>query len=211
MQDLERLLNGSDDLEQRIFDILGEYVQVDSSLQLDAAVDLSLLSIEYGRALRTLVASSQFTAAFCLMRPQFESLVRAAWAVGGAKESDIQRLQAPLTPMTEKEASKLPNLSEMLKQLRSNAPAPMADQLEGFKDASVPALNSFVHAGIHAVTRHGAGYPVLLVDRVVRQSNALLTMAGMLLAVVGFDDDARAEMERIQRPFEDCLPELLAG
>lgn len=119
--------------------------------------------------------------------------------------------QAPLTPMTEKEASKLPNLSEMLRQLRSKAPAPMVDQLEGFKANSVPALNSFVHAGIHTISRHGAGYPEHLVDRVVRQSNALMTMAGMLLAVVGSDEDSTVEMRRIQRPFEDCLPELLSG
>lgn len=211
MQKLEQLLNRSDDLEQRIFDILGEYAQIDSTLQRDAAVDLSLVSIEHGRALRTLVATNQLTAAFCLMRPQFEALVRATWAVWAAKETDIHRLQSPLTPMTEKEASKLPNLNEMLKQLRSKAPAPMIDQLESFKANSIPALNSFVHAGIHAISRHGAGYPEYLVDRVVRQSNALVTMAGMLLAVVGADEESRAEMRRIQRPFEDCLPELLTG
>lgn len=40
--------------------------------------------------------------------------------------------------------------------------------------------------------------------------NALMTMAGMLLALLGGEDEARVEMSAIQRSYADCLPELLA-
>jgi hypothetical protein len=48
-----------------------------------------------------------------------------------------------------------------------------------------------------------------LVDQVVRNSNALQTMAGMLLAIYGSSADAGHEMRKIQWQFADCLPTLL--
>ena len=143
------------------------------------------------------------------MRPQFEALTRAAWAVWAAKETDINRLQAPLTLMTEKEARKLTGLSEMLTQLEGNSPAGMVEMLNVFKETSLTALNSFVHGGIHVLTRHASGYPEHLVAQVVRNSNGLVTMAGMLLALLGADSARRYRMSKIQPEFADCLPPLL--
>lgn len=73
----------------------------------------------------------------------------------------------------------------------------------------MPALNSFVHGGIHVVNRHAVGYPEHLVAQIVRNSNGLVTMAGMLLALYGEDSAARTRMSKIQPEFASCLPPLL--
>jgi hypothetical protein len=173
-------------------------------------IRLANISLDHGSALRELVGTGHFPSAVTLMRPQFEALTRAAWAVWAAKETDINRLQAPLTLMTEKEARKLTGLSEMLTQLEGNSPAGMVEMLNVFKETSLTALNSFVHGGIHVLTRHASGYPEHLVAQVVRNSNGLMTMAGMLLALLGADDAARTRMSKIQPEFADCLPPLLS-
>lgn len=138
-----------------------------------------------------------------------DALTRAAWAAWAAKETDISRLQAPLTLMTEKEARKLRGLSEMLTQLEGNSPAGMVEMLNVFKETSLTGLNYFLHGGIHLLTRHASGYPENLVAQVVRKSNGLMTMAGMLLALLRADDAARTRMSKIQPEFADCLPPLL--
>lgn len=81
--------------------------------------------------------------------------------------------------------------------------------LNVLKDTSLRALNSFVHGGIHVLTRHASGYPEHPVAQVVRNSNGLLTMAGMLLTLLCADDDARIRMREIQTRFAECLPPLL--
>ena len=48
--------------------------------------------------------------------------------------------------------------------------------LTEFRDVQWKALNSYVHAGIHALQRHGSGYPVQLIEQINKSSNGLLTM-----------------------------------
>jgi hypothetical protein len=52
------------------------------------------------------------------------------------------------------------------------------------------------------------GYPVGLTLDVLRNSNALSTMAGMTLSLITGDRDIARAMGRIQPEFADCLPEL---
>ena len=211
MADIARLLERSHDLEDAILSILDlETFEPDRlEARLDAGIRLAAVSLEHGAALRELVGTGHFPSAVTLMRPQFEAVTRAAWATWAAKEADISRLQAPLTLMTEKEARKLTGLSEMLTQLEGRSLAGMVEMLNVFKETSLTALNSFVHGGIHILTRHASGYPQHLVAQVVRNSNGLMTMAGMLLALLGADDAARIRLSKIQPEFADCLPPLL--
>lgn len=211
MADTSTLLERSEDLEQAIFAIL-EPVNFELSLgdlRLDAGIRLAMVSVEHGRALRELVAGGFFVSAVSLMRSQFEALTRAAWAVWGASDAEIARLQAPLTLMTEKDARKLTGLSEMLTKLEGRAPAGLVEMLGVFRETSLSALNSFVHGGIHVVNRHAVGFPEHLVGQIVRNSNGLLTMAGMLLAVYGNHNQAKLQMSKVQPAFADCLPPLL--
>jgi hypothetical protein len=97
----------------------------------------------------------------------------------------------------------------MLADVMLDAPAGPAQMLAQFKEVSLASLNSFVHGGIHVLARQAEGYPLQLVDQVVRNSNGLVTMAGMLLAMYGSSADAARTMGKIQLQFADCLPTLL--
>jgi hypothetical protein len=147
------------------------------------------------------------------MRLQYEALTRAMWSMYVAPDSAIEKLTASLTLENEQAAKSLPSLSQMLEQMRSGIgtklPQAAFEMLDGFRRASWASLNSFVHGGIHAVRRGVDGYPAHLVLDVLRSSNALLTMAGMTMAMLVGDDRLIRRVSSIQREFADCLPPLV--
>jgi hypothetical protein len=98
----------------------------------------------------------------------------------------------------------------MLKALEGKEPAAAARQmLMQFRDTSLGALNSFVHGGIHPLQRNLEGYPLPLLINIQKNSNALLTMCGMMLAILSGSREVQMRMKASQRDFEDCLPDLL--
>lgn len=71
------------------------------------------------------------------------------------------------------------------------------------------ALNSFVHGGIHPLRRCTEGFPLPVVLGMLRNSNGLLTMTGMTLAMLTGSATVAKPMSKIQSKFADCLPDLL--
>lgn len=149
------------------------------------------------------------TSAIAVMRLQFEALTRSVWILYAASDAAVEKLTAPLTRTNEKAANKLPMLAEMLTALDGKAPPAALQMLNQFKDITSAALNSFVHGGIHAINRHSEGYPVTLLIQVLRNSNGLLTMTGMMFATLAGDQELMRKMSQIQTPFRECLPDLL--
>jgi hypothetical protein len=101
-------------------------------------------------------------------------------------------------------------MKTMLDDLAGKAPAVAIDMLTHFKDVNAPSLHSFVHGGIHALQRGLTGYPVDLLENVVRSSNGLFTMAGMMLAILSGSEETAKRMSKIQPTFQDCLPALIS-
>jgi hypothetical protein len=150
------------------------------------------------------------TPATSLMRLQFEALTRAVWLLWGAPDSSVEKVRADLTTSNEQIASKLPGVSDMLKAIDGKAPSGATQMLKQFKDIALPALHSFVHGGIHPLKRQVDGYPIPLAIQVIKSSNGLLTMTGMVLANLSGDQQQATLMGRtIQPSFADCLPDLL--
>lgn len=208
MIDLNALLSRSQAFESRILELFVDVASFASEPRVGIAIDIVDVSFEHGRALRQLAFEGLFPSAVCLLRPQVEALTRAAWVYWTASDEDVERLAAPLTLATERAARSLPMFADMVRLLRGAAPDGLVDQLEAFREVSGHALNSFVHSGIHVVSRQVSGYEVALVDQVVRNSNALLTMCGMLLAIMTGDADAVAQVNAMQRQHSDCLPPM---
>ena len=78
----------------------------------------------------------------------------------------------------------MPQTAEMMKELAKRAPPAAYDALSRFKDNSWNALNSYAHAGIHPIRRHGDGYPIQLVHDVLRNANGLAILSCMQAAVL---------------------------
>lgn len=207
-----RMLRLSSELDDAIFRVLDTngYRVFDESKRIESSFQACSVSLEHARGLRTLMAEDLPTSAIALMRLQFEALTRCVWLLYAASDAEVGKLTAPLSTTTEKAANKLPMLAEMLTAIDGRAPPPASQMLNQFKDITAAALNSFVHGGIHAIQRHSKGYPVPLLIQVIRNSNGLLSMTGMMFATLAGDQELMRKMNQIQTPFRDCLPELLA-
>ena len=210
---LDRLLDRSEALELAIIDLLDAdgYAVYDDSARIAASHAACSVSLEHSQGLRMLVGEGLPTSGVSLMRLQHEALTRAVWLFYAASDEEVKTFVTPLTPATEKVASKLPMLTAMLAAIVGKAPPAAMQMLKQFKDVHASALNSFVHGGIHPVQRLAEGYPVPLLMQVVLNSNGLLTGTGMLLAILSGKAAVAKQMAAIQPAFADCLPELLAA
>lgn len=208
--DLLQMLGRSQGLEDRIFEILGDD-SFDGAPRSQAAVALCLVSLEHGQAVQALMSLALAVSAVGLVRLQFEALTRAMWLLYAAPDSAVDKMLAPLSKESEQAAKNLPGASDMIDDLvkKGRAPAVAHQMLSHFKEVSWPALNSFVHGGVHALSRSADGFPTVLALQLLRNSNGLTTMTGMTLAVLTGDQLCASAMSRIQREFADCLPQLL--
>lgn len=155
-----------------------------------------------------LISTGNLTSASGLVRLQYEALVRAMWLLYAASDATVSKLTSELTQETADRANNLPMLSEMLEKLRDRAPQEPVNMLLEFKHYSWRPLSSFIHGGIHAINRHSKGYPLPLLMQVVRISNGVSVMVGMLLIILHGGGAQHGKIPQIQREFADCLPDI---
>ncbi|WP_414704342.1 DUF6988 family protein [Pseudomonas sp. UBA4194] len=204
---IDQLLARSALLEDRLAGFLALPL-VDRASRIQAARSLASLGFQHARSVKHLVAASLYTSAAALVRVQYESLVRAIWTLYVATDSQAELMLADLDDESAKKASKIPMLSQMLVAIEENAPHAPVAHLKEFKHYSWRPLSSFVHGGIHAVNRHGKGFPQDLVLMVVRHSNGLLGIAGNLLLILAGVPTETGKMAGIYAEFKDCLPPI---
>lgn len=215
MNNLDRMLDRSDHLQDRLIEILRDSDFLESP-RYEASVGLCFVALEHSVGLRALIGLDLPTSAVSLMRHQFEALTRAMWILYVAPDTAVMKLLAPLSTDSEQAAKNLPGASDMLEDLRKQVarsaggiPPVAYGMLAHFKETTWPAMNSFVHGGIHAFQRATEGFPVPLALQIVRNSNGLATMTAMTLAILTGDQLVASAMSRIQPDFADCLPELI--
>jgi hypothetical protein len=170
------------------------------------AMDATEIAFEHASGVRNLAETALGSSAAALLRIQFEALTRGMWILYAATETDIGTLRGPLNVETQKAANKLPMLAEMLKALEKVGPPTAIRPLLELKEKSAGPMNSFVHSGVHSLQRQRQGFPILLLDQVVRNSNGLNTICGMLAAVLSGNAKCVAQVKDIQSRFESALP-----
>lgn len=209
---LIQMLARSEALQLRLDELLTS-ATFDGSARGKAALAMCIVAMEHGAALRALIELGMPTSAVSLLRLQFEALTRSMWLVYVAGDAAIEKLSGPLTPDAEMAARKLPTATGMIeeigKKVGQGVPAPAHQMLVQFKDMSWHAMNSFVHGGIHPLRRSTQGFPLHLVLQVLRNSNGLVTMTGMVMAILTGNEAFTKPMSQIQPMFADCLPDLL--
>jgi hypothetical protein len=201
----DKLLARSAMLEDRLVGFFALPL-VDASSRLQTTQTLASLGFEHARSLKHLVAAGLYTSAAALLRVQYESLVRALWVLYVAKDGQVDLMLADLTQETAMQASKIPMLSQMLEEIEVKAPHAPVAHLKEFKHYSWRPLSSYVHGGIHAVNRHGRGFPPELVLTEVQLSNGLLGIAGNLLLILSGVPQEAGTMVGIYTEFQDCFP-----
>lgn len=205
--DTNNLLMRSAELEERLtyFLALNPY---DSSARRQSSKIMCSVAFEHAESAKILIASGNLTSATGLVRLQYEALVRAMWLLYAASDDSVSNLMCELTHESAKKADKLPMVKEMLGKLDGNAPKEAMDMLFEFKEYSWKPLSSYVHGGIHAITRHSKGYPLTLLFQLLKGLNGVSLMVAMLLVILSGDISQRGKIPAIQREFVDCLPDL---
>lgn len=166
------------------------------------------LSLEHGEGVRNLVPMGLGVSAAVLLRAQYEAVLRSVWVCYVAKDDQIQLLEQDLSAEVEQSAKRLPQANDMLQDVERAAPAVASQSLKSFRTHSWSALNSFVHSGVHAISRHRYGLPLQLAEDALRSSNGLGLLAAMQCAVATGSQDLVHRVGLAQRTFEDCLPPL---
>ncbi|WP_133480299.1 DUF6988 family protein [Cognatilysobacter segetis] len=192
---------------EALVDAAWEGAGVGSEASARAAAGLCSLSLNHGRAIRLLLLEVP-PSATALMRPQFETLVRAVWARHAAKESDLARLLAQLTVESQQAAKKLPGVPEMLAALGTLGPRGAAALLGRARARLWDGLNSHVHGGIHPFQRGESGYPTQLLSDLLKNTNAMTMLTVIMLAELTGNAEFVAVMSALHHEFADVLPEL---
>lgn len=200
------LLSRSAELERNLLEFL-VLPPFDDSQRIMVSGVMCSIAFEYAESAKILISAGNLTSATGLVRLQYEALVRAMWLLYAATDTDVLKLTSELTQETANKANKLPMLSEMLEKLQGKSPQEPLDMLREFKEYSWKPLSSFIHGGLHAIHRHSKGYPLPLLEQMVRISNGVSLMVGMLLIILHGGGEQVGKIPRIQREFADCLPD----
>lgn len=208
--DLEQIMERSKVLENQFYELLDVNL-FDDSDRIMTSYTMCSIALEHSNSLRLLIEANNLTSGVSLIRLQYESIVRAIWLLYAASDIAVSKLSQELTLDSEQSANKLPSVSDMLIKINNKAPQQASQMLNEFKDVSWKAMNSFIHGGIHSINRHSKGYPLSLIIDVIKNSNGLSTMAGMMLAILSGDTRTTTRVSKIQRDFKDCLPILIGS
>jgi len=204
---MEELLEKSEGLSSefsRIFD----YGPGDESQRVISSWVMCSVALEHSSSLRQLVLNGNYTSAICIMRSQFEAITRATWLFYVASEQKIENTMKTLSELSQN-ADQKPSNSEMIAKMKGKAPEQAVLMFNEFKDVQWKALNSYVHGGVHALQRHGAGYPKKLVIDIIKSSNGLLSMTAMMAAILTGNGTIARDVSKIQTRHKECLPALL--
>lgn len=172
-----------------------------------AVEGLCLLTIEHATSIQLLIDTCP-ASAIVLMRPQYESLVRAVWVTHAAAESDFDRLLAPLTLESQQAAKKLPGIPEMLASLEKSGQHGAARLLARARARLGDGLNSYIHGGIHPFARMRDGYATKFLADMQRNSNALSILTLIVLAEISFEMEVLELLDALNLEFKEVLPVL---
>lgn len=172
----------------------------------EASQIAAALAFEHGAALRVLLLEGLGPSAAVVLRSQYEAALRSVWLCYCADESVTAAFASDLSNEDARLDKALPQAAAMLAQIEASGPQVAATSLANFRRTSWPALNSFVHAGLHPIKRQREGLPLALAKDLLRSSNGLSVIAAMQAAVSAGSQELVSAVANSQITFADCCP-----
>ena len=199
-------LRRAEELLAHLVEII-DYPLANNSLRTQLSAILAGSSLQFAAATRSLCTDGLILGAATTLRSQFEALVRSVWVLHCASEQQVQRLTADLNVESQKASKNIPLAQEMLAGLEKLPQlANLLMALREFKDSSWAPLNSFVHAGIHAVHWTRVDASPQLLEQLFRSSNGLSVIACQGLGILTGRPGIQSEIIAATAPFASCLP-----
>lgn len=173
----------------------------------------SLLVVGFGSIVRQhtaaqwfLVQSNLDVSATTLVRPAYESLVRAVWCLDGADDEWIGKFLAPNPEAinSDAETEMGPSVPKMLPVIKQRHPSHVYQPLAALKESTYRAMHSYVHGGIRPVVQSLSEFPVKEATSLVINANTMLLMATNAVRMAcGLPSPHIAV---IYRQYADCFP-----
>jgi len=174
---MDQLLSRSAEFENFVHGLLA-HPEAQQSKRTEGARVLCAVVMEHALSIKILMHANAFTSALGLLRLQYEALVRAHWLIFAASDIMVDKLLSELTNDSAQAANSIPMVGEMMKAMEGKAPQNALQPLLEFKENSYRSLSSYIHGGIHVISRKKQGYPVILLENVLKNSNQLSGVAG---------------------------------
>lgn len=172
----------------------------------EVAAAAALVALEHAAALRAAAQIGAMNSAAAVLRLQYEAVLRAAWLLFAAGPVQVEKLTRSLDLEAEQAAKNVPGYLDMLAAIEKAAPRGLAEPMTEFNRYSRHALNSFVHAGLHPLTRVRTGFPLQQAETVLRFSAGMMHFAYRLLATLTGSQELMDRVTRTSVAFKDCLP-----
>jgi hypothetical protein len=164
------------------------------------------LSLEHWLSVRILLSQEVFASAVVVHRAQFEAVVRSIWLLYAASGEEVRKLSVDLSMATEQGAKNIAGMQEMILDIGKRGPTEAFSALTRFRENALKPINSYVHAGIHALHRHAYGYPVELCAGVLKNANGVAVLSFMQRAALLRRNDLQRILLEIAARHATCLP-----
>lgn len=158
---------------------------------------------------RVLMEEGLHGTALSLVRLHFETVVRAAWVLHGAKDDWLLKFSAPISPGDLSEPQMGPPIPAMLDAVAGIAPE-AAFELRRLNE-TVKVMHSFVHGGAHLVVHALKGYPPEKLVAVLQNRNLLLLMLSNVIVVASQKPALRSAVRGLMDRHGGCMPPSTAS
>ncbi|QNP41618.1 DUF6988 family protein [Lysobacter solisilvae (ex Woo and Kim 2020)] len=204
-QNIELVLQHSAALHTELDDLWGSFLLPSSDRGRVVAGYCSIVR-EHVLSQQRLLTFGFDVTAVTLVRPSFESLVRAIWSLKGASEEWIREFLTPPAPEVDArdETIKGPPVDSMLAVIAKHHPQWVHQSLSALKDETWKPMHSYVHGGIRPVLHVLLGCPDPQRVSLVLNGNGFFILATNVLQMAC--GGAPGRIAEIQRRFARCLP-----
>lgn len=144
--------------------------------------------------------------ATALVRPTYEAMVRAIWALRGAENAWIAAFFAPRKEAIESDAEtrKGPDIAAMLEVIARHHPASVHQSLRSLKEATWRGMHSYVHGGIRPVVQSFVPFPYHEAASLLINANGMFLMTTNVVRMAhGLSSPSLPDL---QRQYADCVP-----
>jgi hypothetical protein len=202
---LDSIFSESDSFASDLYKLI-DLPLTDGSDRIATSYIACSMAFEHWEAVRKLLSVGLLPSGLVVHRTQFEALVRSVWLLYAATDENIAKLSAKLTLENEQAAKNLPQVADMMIAIEKSAPPQAFDALNRFKQNSWKALNSYAHAGIHPLQRHHKGYPLQLIQDVIRNANGVAIICAMQAVVLCGLQPLQERVIELGGNYPNCMP-----
>lgn len=161
-------------------------------------------ALEHAISQRVLIEAGLHGTALGLIRLHFETVVRAAWVLYGAKDDWLAKFAEPVPSGAMAEPVLGPPIASMLDAIVPYAPE--AERELRQLNQTVKVMHSLVHGGVHLIVHALRGYPPASLISVLQNRNLLSLMLANVIAMASRKPELSGAVKQLTNAHAFCMP-----